>query len=67
MHFESVNHGGFISRMMTMTTEVLKSMQFYSLNSELVQAIGRSRPLREAGVEVHVYSPFGIAGAVLAK
>jgi hypothetical protein len=67
MHFESVNHGGFVSRMMTMTTEVLKSMQFYSLNSELVQAIGRSRPLREAGVEVHVYSPFGIAGAILAK
>jgi hypothetical protein len=67
MRYEVVTHGGFTSRMMTMTTEILKSMQFYSLNSELVQAIGRSRPLREANVKVHVYSPFGIAGAVLAK
>ena len=48
------------------SSELLQEIQFYFIESELVQAVGRARILRNAA-KVHLFSNYPIAGSKLYK
>ena len=50
----------------TITTKILQEIEFYLIESELIQAIGRARILRE-NCTVHLYSSLPLSGAELYK
>lgn len=55
---------GYQTRIMQPAMECLRSYQRWFVNSELEQAIGRARSLRESA-DVHVFGNWPIAGATL--
>ena len=48
------------------SSELLQEIQFYFIESELVQAVGRARILRN-DAKVHLFSNYPIAGSKLYK
>lgn len=56
-----VKHNGYKFRFMTYAHEGLRSIQFYFIESALVQACGRNRSLREDAT-VYLFSNFPLAG-----
>ena len=60
-----VEHNGYGFRFMTYSDEILRSIQFWLIESELEQAIGRARLLskKSAGVIVYLFSNFPLRQA----
>ncbi len=59
-----VAHNGFRFRFMTYADETLRAIQFYMIESELEQAVGRARLLR-CDCTVNLFSDFPLKQAVL--
>ena len=59
-----VEHNGFRFRFITYSNEVLRNIQFYLIESELEQAVGRARLLR-CNCTVNLFSDFPLKQAVL--
>lgn len=59
-----VEHNGFRFHFMTYTDETLRAIQFYIIESELEQAVGRARLLR-CDCTVNLFSDFPLRQAVL--
>ena len=60
----SVRHNGFALRFMTYEDEVLHTIQFYMIETELEQAVGRARLLR-CDCTVNLFSDFPLKQAEL--
>ncbi|MBD5155790.1 MAG: hypothetical protein HDT15_12215 [Oscillibacter sp.] len=59
-----VTHNGFRFRFMTYEDKILRAIQFYMIESELEQAVGRSRLLR-CDCSVNLFSDFPLRQAIL--
>jgi hypothetical protein len=66
MVHEVVTTNGYETRLMQPATDCLRRYQHWFINSELTQAIGRSRSLREPA-DVHVFGNYPPFGAILIK
>jgi hypothetical protein len=62
-----VTYNGFRFRFKTYDDEVLRNIQMWMISSELEQAVGRARLLREAGGRVMLFSNFPVEQAVFAQ
>ena len=60
----TVEHNGYKFCFMTYADEVLRAIQFYIIESELEQAVGRARLLRE-NCTVNVFSNFPLSQAIM--
>ena len=61
MEEQNVNHNGFQFKIMTFNHEGLRSIQFHYLESELLQACGRNRTLREDAT-TYLFSNYPLPG-----
>lgn len=61
-----VTHNGFRFRFMTYADEILRNIQFYLIESDLEQAVGRARLLR-CNCTVNLFSDFPLKQAILKK
>lgn len=59
-----VVHNGFKFRFMTYEDEVLRTIQFYMIETDLEQAVGRARPLR-CNCTINLFSDFPLKQAEL--
>jgi hypothetical protein len=64
MRYQLIRHKGFAFWFMTFDRELLKNIQLWMIESELLQAIGRARPLREE-CTVNVFSNLPLHQAVM--
>ena len=62
----TVDHNGYRFRFSTFDDKVLRDIQFYMIESELEQAVGRARLLREK-CTVNLFSNFPLSQAVMKK
>ncbi len=61
-----IEHNGYRSRFATYEDKVLRAIQFYMIESELEQAVGRARLLR-CGCTVNLFSNFPLRQAVMKR
>ncbi|MCL2187348.1 MAG: DEAD/DEAH box helicase family protein [Defluviitaleaceae bacterium] len=59
----TVNHNGYRFRFTTYDNASLRAIQFYIIESELEQAVGRARLLREASGVINLFSNFPLRHA----
>ena len=64
LHDQEVTHGGYKFKIMTYENDVLRNIQFWMIESELEQAVGRARLLRKNCI-VMLYSNFPLPQARL--
>ena len=62
MKMQNVTHNGYLFRFTTFANENLRNIQFWMIESELEQAVGRARLLRHSCV-VHLFSNFPLSQA----
>jgi hypothetical protein len=65
-HNKLVTHNGWRFRFSTFDDEVLRNIQFWMIESELEQAVGRARLLRQK-CEVVLFSSFPLSQAVMTE
>ena len=63
---QTVEHNGYRFTFTTFSNEDLRKIQFWMLESELEQAVGRARLLRNE-CTVHLFSNFPLSQAVMVK
>jgi len=66
LNSRTVDHNGYRFRFMTYADKVLRAIQFYFIESELEQAVGRARLLR-FDCTVNLFSNFPLRQAVMMK
>lgn len=64
--YVEVRHKGFRFCFQTYGDELLRAIQFYQIETDLVQAVGRAR-LGDHDCEVHVYTNYPLPQATLAR
>ena len=62
----TVDHNGYRFQFMTFEAEVLRAIQLYIIESDMEQAVGRARLLREDCI-VNLFSNFSLWQAVMMR
>ena len=67
MGMRRVHHNGMDFNFFTFENELLRNLQFYFIERELRQAIGRARLIREENADVMIYSNYPLPEAIQRK